>query len=393
MPEWDDEIDGLYALEPGEFVAARNALAKRIKADGDKERAAEVARLSRPTIVAWALNRAVRDDPDRVTALIDAAAQLTSAQADLMAGGDREALRTATTARRAAAGELMTAATALTGGSHTDALRNTLDAALADPELVDRLRTGTLSDTLDAPAGFGFGFDAAPAAPARSRAGRRRRRRRRARPFPLPTPDEDDEDEPRPRPSGASSYGPRPGPWSPASRARSPRPPTAVDDATTEVEQTDDDVRDAEDALAAARLAHSEAAAALAAAEAEHDRTAGALDEARRLLAELDGDGDAEPRSAGGPPRSSSGGSVELVHQGLGGVAGLDRSFVGVAVADPESEHGVERFDDSRVVAAAPLVCRAHRPCGATTGGFGPVLRWWPRGAAGAGGRGRRGGW
>ena len=28
MPEWDDEIDELYALEPGEFVAARNALAE-----------------------------------------------------------------------------------------------------------------------------------------------------------------------------------------------------------------------------------------------------------------------------------------------------------------------------------------------------------------------------
>lgn len=292
MPDRDDEIDGLYALEPGEFVAARNALAKRIKADGDKDRAAEVARLSRPTVVAWALNRAVRDDPQRVAALIAAAERLTAAQADLMAGGDREALRTATTERRDTAGELVTAAAGLTGGSHTDALRNTLDAALADPELVERLRTGTLSDTLDAPAGFGFGFDAAPATPTRSRSKAKTKTdtktsakpRGKAATAPAPTPDEDEAAaeaaEREQRRSEARAVVAR-------IEAEVAAAAEAIDDATSEAEQTDDEVREAEDALAAARLAHSEAAAALTAAQEQHDRTTSALDEARRLLAEL----------------------------------------------------------------------------------------------------------
>ena len=63
MAEWDDEVDELYGLDPGEFVAARNALAKQIKAGGDKARGAEVAKLPRPSIVAWALNQAARRDP------------------------------------------------------------------------------------------------------------------------------------------------------------------------------------------------------------------------------------------------------------------------------------------------------------------------------------------
>ena len=290
MPDRDDEIDGLYALEPGEFVAARNALTKRIKADGDKERAAEVAKLPKPSIVAWALNRTVRDDPQRVAALIDAVERLTTAQADLMAGGDREALRTATTERRATAGDLVAAAAGLTGRSHTDALRTTLDAALVDPELVERLRTGTLSDTLDAPAGFGFGFDAAPATPTRARSKAKTKTdakssaKPRGKAATAPAPDEDEAAaeaaEREQRRAEARAVVAR-------IEAEVAAAAEAVDDATTEAEQTDDEVRDAEDALAAARLAHSEATAALTAAQEQHVRVTTALDDARRLLAEL----------------------------------------------------------------------------------------------------------
>lgn len=48
----DDEIDALYELAPGEFTAARNALAKRAGA-----RASEVRRLARPNAAAWAVNQ------------------------------------------------------------------------------------------------------------------------------------------------------------------------------------------------------------------------------------------------------------------------------------------------------------------------------------------------
>src|SRR6478609_4603860 len=158
MSEWDDEVAELYALEPGEFVAARNALAKRMKTAGEKDGAAAVAKLGRPTIVAWALNQAAREDPERIAELIDAAGRVARAQTDLMAGGDAAELRSATTAQRSAAGEVAHAAVTRAGANHADTVRHTLDAALADPALTERLRSGTLSETLDAPAGFGFGF-------------------------------------------------------------------------------------------------------------------------------------------------------------------------------------------------------------------------------------------
>jgi hypothetical protein len=170
MSEWDDEVAELYALEPGEFVAARNALAKRMKTAGEKDGAAAVAKLGRPTIVAWALNQAAREDPERIAELIDAAGRVARAQTDLMAGGDAAELRSATTAQRSAAGEVAHAAVTRAGANHADTVRHTLDAALADPALTERLRSGTLDETLDAPAGFGFGFDTESAASPRPKA-------------------------------------------------------------------------------------------------------------------------------------------------------------------------------------------------------------------------------
>jgi hypothetical protein len=48
----DDEIDALYRLPAGDFIAARNALAKR---GGD--RAAEIRALAKPQAAAWAVNQ------------------------------------------------------------------------------------------------------------------------------------------------------------------------------------------------------------------------------------------------------------------------------------------------------------------------------------------------
>jgi hypothetical protein len=282
MPQWDDEIDGLYELEPGAFVAARNALARRIKADGDKARAAAVAKLPRPTVVAWALNQVARDDRARVDALIDAAERQASAQADLMAGGDAADLRAATSERRAAAGEIVRAAAALAGPAHADAVRTTLDAALADPDLVETLRSGTLWATLDAPAGFGFGVD--PDAGEVAPSGRGPKGDRRATAGARSEPEDEATDAAR-RQARADAE---------AMVARLEAEVTAageaVDAASTDLDEADDEVRDAEDALTAARLARGQVADTLAAARADHDRTKALVDEARRVLAELEDD-------------------------------------------------------------------------------------------------------
>jgi hypothetical protein len=62
----------LLAVPPAEFVAARTARAKELRADGDKEAAAIVAKLRRPSVTTWAVNAAVRANAQGAADLVDA---------------------------------------------------------------------------------------------------------------------------------------------------------------------------------------------------------------------------------------------------------------------------------------------------------------------------------
>ena len=66
------EIDALFKLPAGEFTAARNALAARLKKAGRTDEAARVKELTRPTATAWAVNQVYWLHPkdfDRLVAL------------------------------------------------------------------------------------------------------------------------------------------------------------------------------------------------------------------------------------------------------------------------------------------------------------------------------------
>src|SRR3954451_21313497 len=66
MSDRDDirlPVDELYGLALDEFVPRRDALAKRLRADGRREEAAEVAALRKPSVAAWAANQAIRSQP------------------------------------------------------------------------------------------------------------------------------------------------------------------------------------------------------------------------------------------------------------------------------------------------------------------------------------------
>jgi hypothetical protein len=76
----------LYAVPPGEFVAARNAAAKELRAAGDKDAAVEVAKLRRPPVEDWALNAVAVDHADQMGAALDAAARMRDAQAAAVEG-------------------------------------------------------------------------------------------------------------------------------------------------------------------------------------------------------------------------------------------------------------------------------------------------------------------
>src|SRR4051794_419534 len=96
------EFTELFALDPTEFVAARDQLVRERKAAGDKAGAAAVKALKRPTVPLWALNQVARQDPDTVDALVGAAADARAAQGAVLDGGKPDELRDALTRRREA---------------------------------------------------------------------------------------------------------------------------------------------------------------------------------------------------------------------------------------------------------------------------------------------------
>ena len=89
----------LYGLPLEEFTPARDKAAKEIRKAGDKETAARIAKLPKPTPAAWAANQVAREQPDLIEALLDAGAALRAAQDAAMSGGGAAALREATLGR------------------------------------------------------------------------------------------------------------------------------------------------------------------------------------------------------------------------------------------------------------------------------------------------------
>src|SRR4051812_8747661 len=108
----DDEIDRLYGLPLEEFVPERDALAKRLRAAGDRAGADDVKKLAKPTRAAWAVNRVTRERPEDLRALVSAGKALARAQKDLLAGANPAELRDAAGEARAAVERLAQAADA-----------------------------------------------------------------------------------------------------------------------------------------------------------------------------------------------------------------------------------------------------------------------------------------
>jgi len=158
----DDPIDRLYGLPLEEFVAARDALAKELRSGGEKERAAEVKKLAKPTRAAWAVNQLARTHADEVAALVDAGAALSGAQEALLGGADPAVLRSAAEAARALVDAL--AAQAPVDGATRDKVRATLHAATVDDEARAEVAGGRVLKERAA-SGFG-GLDALVAASA-----------------------------------------------------------------------------------------------------------------------------------------------------------------------------------------------------------------------------------
>ncbi|GAA1018361.1 hypothetical protein Aple_098590 [Acrocarpospora pleiomorpha] len=145
----NDAADTLYALPPAEFTAARDALAKEVKAAGNATLAREIGKLRRPTVVAWAVNQLARQNPPELTELLTLGEDLRQAWQDQDARTltALSARRTALTARVAR----LVADLASSSGHRLTTLtevEQTLDAAVVDAEAATQVRQATLTTAL-----------------------------------------------------------------------------------------------------------------------------------------------------------------------------------------------------------------------------------------------------
>ncbi len=159
MAAVDEVADELYGLLPGEFIAARDAAAKAAKGEGDRDGAAAITALRKPTTTAWLVNMLMRDDPDLPDRLRALGEGLREAESSL-AGSELTALDKQR--RQLVAGLVKTVKGLAHGVGHrvtpdtADEVSQTLLAALADPDVAEDVLSGQLTQARTH-VGFGAG--------------------------------------------------------------------------------------------------------------------------------------------------------------------------------------------------------------------------------------------
>jgi hypothetical protein len=142
MAELTEIADRLYAGPAEAFTEARNAAAKET---GDKALAAQVKKLKKPSVAAWAVNLLVRRESDQIDSVLELAESLRAAAEAL----DGDELRALTRQRRQLTNALATTARSLARdagvrltGPVVDQVEGMLNAAMLDPVAAQVIRTG-----------------------------------------------------------------------------------------------------------------------------------------------------------------------------------------------------------------------------------------------------------
>jgi hypothetical protein len=143
------DIDRLYALPLDEFTSERDDLAKRLRKEGDRDSAAAVKALRKPSVPAWAINQVRRDRPDDVRALLDVTEELHRVYAGIASAGARERLGEAADMQRdliasltRCAGQLLDAGGHRATETTLAKVADTLRAAALDEELREQIAAG-----------------------------------------------------------------------------------------------------------------------------------------------------------------------------------------------------------------------------------------------------------
>ena len=146
----EEELDRLYALPLNEFTAARDELAKRLRAEGERDLADQVKGLRKPTVAVWLVNQLAHEREVDVKRLLKAGEALGKAQASAKGFAEaRSDEQYALERLRSAARE------AGVGPQAADRAIQTLRAASLTEEGRDLLKRGRLTEELEPP-----GFEA-----------------------------------------------------------------------------------------------------------------------------------------------------------------------------------------------------------------------------------------
>jgi hypothetical protein len=168
------DLDDLYGLALDRFIPERASLVRALRADGDREQAAAVAALRKPSVAAWAVNQLIRTQRPEVQELLAAGDALREVQTGVLGGSaDARDLREAAARERDAVDALVAAGRGLlSSGGHelsaatVERVAETLHAAALDDEARAQVSEGRLVRELRH-AGLGAELGGAVAAPAK----------------------------------------------------------------------------------------------------------------------------------------------------------------------------------------------------------------------------------
>lgn len=155
LPDVSDPGD-LYSLPLDMFTGARDRLAARLRAEGKSEEATAVGRLRKPSMAAWALNRAVRQSPELVANLLETHRRLRQSESMEMLGVAAESRREALAALVGEAVAELAADGRAVSAQTRDRITRTLLAVATDPQGEADLEAGVLLRELE-PSGGGWG--------------------------------------------------------------------------------------------------------------------------------------------------------------------------------------------------------------------------------------------
>ncbi|HVN11177.1 MAG TPA: hypothetical protein VMT69_03725 [Kineosporiaceae bacterium] len=146
--EVEEAARRLYGLLPEEFVAARDAASREARAAGDRQAAAAIIALRRPSLAAWLVNAMIRHRPDEIEQLLALGDALRSAQLGL-AGDEVRTLGRQRQQLLAAVGRQARALARELGHPVSEEVgqevEQTLGAAMADPAIAEAVRSGRLT--------------------------------------------------------------------------------------------------------------------------------------------------------------------------------------------------------------------------------------------------------